>query len=203
MTNRRQRLPATARRAQLLEVGRAIFAKKGYEATSVEDIAERAKVSKPVIYEHFGGKEGLYAVIVDREMEYVVRRITEALATGTPRERVERAALAFLTYVRDHPDGFAVLSHDTPAGSTGTGMSSLLNDVAERVGDVFATSFKAAGYDAKTAPIYAHALVGMVTFVGQWWTEVRKPPVEEVANHIAALAWMGLRHLPKRPTQIK
>jgi len=203
MTNRRQRLPASARRAQLLEVGRAIFAKKGYEATSVEDIAERAKVSKPVIYEHFGGKEGLYAVIVDREMEYVVRRITEALVTGTPRERVERAALAFLTYVRDHPDGFAVLSHDTPAGSTATGMSSLLNDVAERVGDVFATSFKGAGYDAKTAPIYAHALVGMVTFVGQWWTEVRKPPVEEVANHIAALAWMGLRHLPKRPTQTK
>lgn len=203
MTNRRQRLPASARRAQLLEVGRAIFAKKGYEATSVEDIAERAKVSKPVIYEHFGGKEGLYAVIVDREMEYVVRRITEALATGTPRERVERAALAFLTYVRDHPDGFAVLSHDTPAGSTATGMSSLLNDVAERVGDVFAASFKAAGYDAKTAPIYAHALVGMVTFVGQWWTEVRKPPVEEVANHIAALAWMGLRHLPKRPTQTR
>lgn len=203
MTNRRQRLPASARRAQLLEVGRAIFAKKGYEATSVEDIAERAKVSKPVIYEHFGGKEGLYAVIVDREMEYVVRRITEALATGTARERVEQAALAFLTYVRDHPDGFAVLGHDTPAGATASGMSSLLNDVAERVGVVFAASFKAAGYDAKTAPIYAHALVGMVTFVGQWWTEVRKPPVEEVANHIAALAWMGLRHLPKRPTQTK
>src|SRR5438093_773604 len=57
------------------------------------------------------------------------------------------------------------------------------------------------GYDAKTAPIYAHALVGMVAFVGQWCTESRKPPpVETVASHIAALAWMGLRHLPKRPT---
>ena len=60
-------------------------------------------------------------------------------------------------------------------------------------------AFKNAGYDAKAAPIYAHALVGMVTFVGQWWTDVRKPPVEEVARHIAALAWMGLRHLPKKP----
>jgi AcrR family transcriptional regulator len=199
--SRSQRLPASARRAQLIEVGRAVFAKLGYEATSVEEIAERAKVSKPIVYEHFGGKEGLYAVVVDREMDYVVRRISEAIATGTPRERVEQAAMAFLTYVKDHPDGFAILTRDAPATAGRSGMASLLNDVAERVGDVFATSFKDAGYDARAAPIYAHALIGMVTFVGQWWTEERKPAVEEVANHIAALAWMGLRHLPKKPTR--
>ena len=198
-----QRLPASARRAQLIEVGRAVFAKHGYEATSVEEIAERAKVSKPIVYEHFGGKEGLYAVIVDREMDYVVRRITESIATGTPRERVERAALAFLTYVKDHPDGFALLTHDAPKASGRGSMASLLNEVGERVGDVFVASFKSAGYDAKAAPIYAHALIGMVTFVGQWWTEARKPAVEEVAGHIAALAWMGLRHLPRRPARIK
>jgi AcrR family transcriptional regulator len=197
-----RRLPAAARRAQLIEVGRAVFAKHGFEATSVEEIADKAGVSKPVVYEHFGGKEGLYAVIVDREMEYVVRRISESISTGTPRERVERAALAFLTYVKDHPDGFAVLTHDTPVASARGGMSSLLNDVAERVGEVFAASFKSAGYDAKAAPIYAHALIGMVTFVGQWWTESRKPSVEEVATHLSALAWMGLRRLPKRPARI-
>ena len=195
-----RRLTAAARRAQLIDVGRAVFAKRGYDATSVEDIAEQAKVSKPIIYEHFGGKEGLYAVVVDREMEYVVRRIAEAIATGSPRERVERAALAFLTYVKDHPDGFAVLAHGAPVASATGGMSSLLNDVAERVGDIFAATFKEAGYDPKTAPIYAHALIGMVTSVGQWWTEARKPGIEEVANHLSALAWMGLRHLPKRPT---
>jgi AcrR family transcriptional regulator len=192
-------LTASARRTQLVEIARTVFAKRGYEATSVEEIAARAKVSKPIVYEHFGGKEGLYAVLVDREMDYVVTRIAEAISTGTPRERVERAALAFLSYVRDQPDGFVVLSRDAPVTLAHGGMSSLLNDVAERVADVFATTFKKAGYDAKSAPIYAHALVGMVTFVGQWWTEVRKPPVEEVASHIAALAWMGLRHLPKRP----
>jgi AcrR family transcriptional regulator len=110
-------------------------------------------VSKPIIYEHFGGKEGLYAVVVDREMEYVVRRIAEAIATGSPRERVERAALAFLTYVKDHPDGFAVLAHGAPVASATGGMSSLLNDVAERVSDVFVATFKDAGYDPKAAPI--------------------------------------------------
>jgi AcrR family transcriptional regulator len=197
-----RRLTASARRAQLVDVGRTVFAKRGYEATSVEEIADHAKVSKPIVYEHFGGKEGLYAVVVDREMDYVVRRIAEAIAFGTPRERVERAALAFLTYVKDHPDGFAVLVHNAPVESARGGMSSLLNDLAERVGDVFTATFKDAGYDPKTAPIYAHALIGMVTFVGQWWTEARKPGVEEVANHLAALAWMGLRHLPRKPALI-
>ena len=197
MAERARRLTAAARRAQLIDVGRAVFARRGYDATSVEEIAEHAKISKPIIYEHFGGKEGLYAVVVDREMEYVVRRIAEAIATGSPRRRVERSALAFLTYVRDHPDGFAVLAHGAPAGSATGGMSSLLNDVAERVGTA---AFKDAGYDPKSAPIYAHALIGMVTSVGQWWTETRKPSVEEVAKHLAALAWMGLRHLPKKPT---
>lgn len=200
MASRSRRLPALERRAQLIGVGRSVFAKNGYEGTSVEEIAKRAKVSKPIVYEHFGGKEGVYAVIVDREMDYVERRISEAISSGSPRERVERASLAFLSYVRDHPDGFAVLSQDSPLSSSRGTISSLLNDLAERVGDVFVSALKEAGYDTKAAPIYANALIGMVTFVGTWWTEERKPPIEEVAEHISALAWMGLRHLPKRPT---
>ena len=77
---------------------------------------------------------------------------------------------------------------------------SLMYDLADRVGDIFTEQFRKAGYDAKAAPIYAHALVGMVAFVGQWWRESRKPPpAETVATHVAALAWMGLRHLPRRP----
>lgn len=193
------RLSASARRAQLIEIGRGVFAERGYEAASVEEIAERADVSKPIVYEHFGGKEGLYAVIIDREMELIVTRISEAIASGTPRQRLEQAALAFLTYVKEQPDGFAVLTRDAPVTTAGGGISGLLNEVAERVGKIFVAEFKKAGYDAKTAPIYAHALVGMVTFVGQWWTDVKKPAVETVAAHIAGLAWMGLRHLPKKP----
>ena len=202
MVGKTQRLSGTARRAQLIDVARIIFAKRGYQAASLEEIAARAKVSRPVLYEHFGGKEGLYAVVIDREMEYLVRRIAEAISTGTPRERMEGAALAFLVYVRDQPDGFAILTHDAPVTTAGGTMSSLLNDVAERVGHVFVGAFKDAGFDPKAAPIYAHALVGMVTFVGQWWTDERKPPVEDVASHISALAWMGLRHLPKRPARL-
>ncbi len=194
------RLSAAARRAQLVEVGRRVFAERGFGATSMEEIAERAKVSKPIVYEHFGGKEGLFAVIVDREVEHIVARIGEAVAEGSPRERLEAAVLAYLTYVEERPDGFAVLLRDAPHSKRSGRMPALMYDLAGRVGDVFTDMFRRAGYDAKAAPIYAHALVGMVAFVGQWWTESRKPPpAEVVASHVAALGWMGLRHLPKKP----
>jgi len=88
------------------------------------------------------------------------------------------------------------ISSGSPRGT----ISSLLNDMAERVGDVFVSALEEAGYDSKAASIYANALVGMVIFVGTWWTDERKPAIEEVAKHISALAWMGLRHLPRRPT---
>jgi AcrR family transcriptional regulator len=198
------RLVASARRAQLVEIGRTVFAERGYEAASVEEIADRAGISKPIVYEHFGGKEGLYAVIVDREVEHIVSRIVEAMSSGSPRERLEAAALAFLTYVKERPGGFAVLLRDAPASKRSGEMPALMYDLADRVGAIFAEQFRKAGYDAKAAPIYAHALVGMVAFVGQWWTESRKPPpVESVASHIAALAWMGLRHLPRRPVLLR
>jgi AcrR family transcriptional regulator len=201
---KRTRLAASARRAQLVDVGRVVFAKRGYEATSVEEIAERAGISKPIVYEHFGGKEGLYAVIVDREVEHIVASIVEAISSGTPRERVEQAALAFLRYVQERPEGFTILVRDAPATKRTGEMPGLMFDLADRVGAVFTEQFRTAGYDAKSAPIYAHALVGMVAFVGHWWTECRKPPpAEAVASHIAALAWMGLRHLPRKPTMTR
>jgi AcrR family transcriptional regulator len=200
---RRPRLAASARRAQLVEVGRLVFAKRGYEATSVEEIAERAGISKPIVYEHFGGKEGLYAVIVDREVEHIVARIAEAISAGSPRERLEQAVLVFLRYVKERPEGFAMLVRDAPASKRTGEMPALMFDLADRVGTIFTEQFRKAGYEAKSAPIYAHALVGMVAFVGQWWTESRKPPpAETVASHIAALAWMGLRHLPRTPTPL-
>jgi AcrR family transcriptional regulator len=195
------RLAASARRAQLVDVGRRLFAQRGYEAASVEEIAEHAGITKPVVYEHFGGKEGLYAVVVDREVEHIVARIVEAISEGSPRERLERAALTFLRYVKERPEGFTMLLRDTPASRSGGAMPGLMYDLADRVGAIFTEQFRRAGYDAKAAPIYAHALVGMVAFVGQWWNESRKPPpAEAVASHLAALAWMGLRHLPRRPS---
>ena len=78
----RPRMKGPQRREQLLLVGRRLFAEKGFEATSVEEIASKANVSKPVVYEHFGGKEGLYAVVVDREIQALLGAVTSAPLVG-------------------------------------------------------------------------------------------------------------------------
>ena len=187
------------RREQLLDVGRALFAEKGFEATSIEEIAARAGVSKPVVYEHFGGKEGLYAVVVDREMSDLLDRLTEALSAAHPRMLVEKAALALLTYIEEQTDGFRILSRDSPvAGSSGT-FSSLLNDIASQVEHIMAREFEQRGMNTKLAPMYAQMLVGMVALTGQWWLEERKPKREEVAAHLVNLGWNGLAHLEAKP----
>ena len=89
-----------ARREQLVAVGRSLFAEKGFGATSVEEIAARAKVSKPVVYEHFGGKEGLYAVVVDREVQALISSLQSSLESSErPRLILENATLGLLDYI--------------------------------------------------------------------------------------------------------
>ncbi|HVQ92626.1 MAG TPA: TetR/AcrR family transcriptional regulator [Mycobacteriales bacterium] len=187
------------RRQQLLDIGRALFAERGFDAASIEEIASRAGVSKPIVYEHFGGKEGLYAVVVDREMQSLLDRVTGALTAGHPRELLEQAALALLTYVEDEPDGFRILVRDSPvASATGT-FSSLLNDIASQVEYILAREFKSRGFEPKLAGLYSQALVGMVALTGQWWLEARRPKRDEVAAHLVNLAWHGLSGLEQKP----
>ena len=197
---KRVRMTGQQRRAQLLDVARARFAQRGFDATSVEEIAEKAGVSKPVVYEHFGGKEGMYAVIVDREVQQLLDRITQALVGTTPRELLEQAASAFLAYIESEPDGFTILVRDSPvASSTGT-LASVISDIATQVEYILVGEFKQRGFDVKLAPLYSQALVGMVALVGQWWLETGKPERETVAAHLVNLAWNGLRGLEPDPT---
>ena len=161
------------RREQLLDVGRRLFADKGFEGTSVEEIAAVAGVSKPVVYEHFGGKEGLYAVVVDRETELLLSRMTAALTSNDPRKLAEQAALALLEYIETSTDGFRILVRDSPvAQSTGT-FASLISDVASQVEHILVEQFRRRGFDPDLAPMYAQMLVGMVALTGQWWLDVR------------------------------
>ncbi len=187
------------RREQLLDVGRALFAERGFDATSVEEVAARAKVSKPVVYEHFGGKEGLYAVVVDREVRALLERIATALTAGHPRELLEQAALALLDYIEEEPHGFRVLARDSPVLAPAGSFSSVMNDVAHQVEHILADEFRRRGMDPKFAELYSQALVGMVALVGQWWREARKPKKEMVAAHLVNLAWNGLSHLEAKP----
>ncbi|GAA0940522.1 hypothetical protein GCM10009560_51890 [Nonomuraea longicatena] len=187
------------RREQLIRISRTLFAEKGFDGTSIEEIAATAQVSKPVVYEHFGGKEGVYAVVVDREMQKLLGLITEALAASHSLIKLERAALALLQYIEESSEGFRILVRDSHAASgTGT-FASLISEIASQVEDVLADEFSSRGYDRKLAPMYAQMLVGMVALTGQWWLDVRRPGREEVAAHLVNLAWNGLTGLNPNP----
>jgi AcrR family transcriptional regulator len=188
------------RREQLLDVGRALFAERGYDGTSVEEIASRAGVSKPVVYEHFGGKEGLYAVVVDREVQRLLDAFTAALTGDNPKLLLEQATLALLTYVEDDSNGFRILVRESPVGlERSGGFATIISDIASQVEHILAKQFKARGFETKLAGLYSQALVGMVALTGQWWLDNRKPKRDEVAAHLVNLAWNGLSQLEQKP----
>ena len=193
------RMSGQERREQLLNVGRKLFAEKGFEAVSVEEIAAKANVSKPVVYEHFGGKEGLYAVLVDREMNYLLNSFEDALNGTNPRLLLEQAGMALFDYIDEYPDGFRILVRDSPMAQTPGTFASLIIDVATQVEHLLAKEFAAHKMDKKLARMYSQMLVGMVALTGQWWLDARKPKKDEVVAHLVNLAWNGLAGMEAKP----
>jgi AcrR family transcriptional regulator len=202
VASKRVRMTAQERREQLVGVARSLFAERGYGATSIEEVADRAGVSKPVVYQHFGGKEGLYAVVVDREVRHLTGSITQAFDAGNPRMVAVGAADAFLAYIEDHEEGFRVLVRDAPIGMTGGSFASVIADVATRTELLLVSEFADRGFDEKTAPMYAQMLVGAVALVGEWWLEHRTLSREQVAAHVVNLLWNGLKDLDPDPAGV-
>ena len=202
----RTRMTGPQRRQQLIGVARGLFAERGFDGTSIEEIAQRAQVSKPVVYEHFGGKEGLYAVVVDREMETLLEMVTSSLSKNRSLYRIQQVALALLTYIEERPDGFQILVRGESAGSGAAGdtrYGSLLNDAISQVEHILAGDFERRGFDPSLAPLYAQALVGMVSVTAQWWLDVREPAKEVVAAHLVNLCWNGLTRLEADPVLVE
>ena len=204
----KKRMSGLERREQLIRVGRRLFAEHGFESVTVEQIAAEAKVSKPVVYEHFSGgevdgkeygtKEALYAVIVDREIAELLRAIQSGLDAVHPRLILEQTTMAMLPYIEENDEGFQILVRDAPTGMAGA-FSNLITDIGLRVQHLLAREFKRRGLNPKLAPLYAQSLVGMIALTGQWWLDERKPGKKEVAAHIVNLAWNGLHGLELDP----
>jgi AcrR family transcriptional regulator len=196
----RVRMTGQQRKSQLIGIGRALFASRGLDGTTIEEIAASAGVSKPVIYEHFGSKEGLYRQVVETEFRILLDSITEALSTeAKPRVLVERAALALLGYIEDRTDGFRILMRDAPPSQPEGAFSTLLSHVTARVEHLLSDEFARRGFSAADGAMYAQMLVGMVAMTGQWWLDSREPDKRAVAAHLVNLAWNGLTGLQKEP----
>jgi AcrR family transcriptional regulator len=198
----RVRMSALQRRDQLIEVSRAVFAERGFDAASIEEIAAAAGISKPVVYEHFGDKEGLYAIVVDREVTRLMSMMTESLTSDRPRVLLEQAATALFDYIDDHTDGFFVLLRPHPGGGQRGTFGTVIREVAAHLTDRLVPVCHRYGYPEELAPMYAAMLVGMVALTGEWWAEVRRPSKEEVITQVVNMAWNGVSHLEKVPTLV-
>ncbi|HIF94971.1 MAG: TetR/AcrR family transcriptional regulator [Myxococcales bacterium] len=192
VTGRRERMPREERRKQLMEVSRGVFSELGYEAASLEEIAERAGVSRPILYSHFGDKHGLFEAVVSEQIALVREVVAQSLmGPGEPRELVENSMRAFFTYVRDHPDGHAVLTRDAPVHISDSGLGVMLDGLAKDIALVIAAQIRAMGLDPSPAPIYANALVGIGAHIGRWWREHPDVSLDQVTTQTTDLIWSG------------
>lgn len=197
---KRVRMSRAQRREQLIGIARQLFGTRGYDAVSIEEIAAAAQVSKPVVYEHFGGKEGLYQVIVDRE----VTALTDILASQMHAQRSARQVLegiivSLLDFIDENPDGFHLLAHQSPSAVKSETFATVMEDVAERVAQFLAPLFEQNGLDPNTAPMYGQLLAGGVGQIGQWWAENPGAEKAVVAAHVTNLLYFGLRGMEKDP----
>ncbi len=197
---KRSRMTRVQRREQLIGIGRKLFAAHGFDAVSVEEIASAAGVSKPVIYEHFGGKEGLYQVIVDRETTTLNEILEEQIRPDLhPRQALEGTIVGLLDYIEVNPDGFGLMVHQSPDVLAGSQFSTILSDMGDHLTLLLGAYFEQLGFDMETAPLYGQMLAGMVGTMGQSWATTKEPSKDILAAHLVNLMWNGLRGLERDP----
>ncbi|WP_253282205.1 TetR/AcrR family transcriptional regulator [Arcanobacterium phocae] len=197
---KRQRMTRVERRTQLIGIARQLFTARGYDAVSIEEIANVANVSKPVVYEHFGGKEGLYQVIVDRETTAVNTILDQALSAGKgPRESLEAVVLGLLDYIEENPDGFGLMVHQSPGVLAGGEFSTIISDMSDHLNELLATYVEKLQFPANAISLYAHMLSGLMGIVGQSWAINRQLDKHVMAAHLVNLMWNGLHRLEAEP----
>ncbi len=186
------RLPAARRRKQLLDVSLEVFAERGFHPTSMNDLAEAAGVTKPVLYQHFGSKRELYLELLDdvgsRLRDSIGKATSEA---ATPREQVERGFAAYFRFVAEHEAAFKVLFGGSRRDEE---FAAYARRVEDSVAELIAALIDVPGLDDETRRLLAHGVVGLAEGAGRHWLrDDRTATPEELAARIAELAWAGLR----------
>lgn len=197
---RTPRLPRTARRFQLLGAAREVFVAQGYHAAAMDEIAERAGVSKPVLYQHFPGKLDLYLALLDEHAEKLVTAVRGALASTTDNHlRVERSIRAYFDFITD-PNGAHRLVLESDLRSEPAVRQRVENAFAKCVRAIAATIVVDTGLTQDEADLLAVGLVGLAETGSRWWL-VRggTVPKERAIESMVELAWRGLAGYPRQP----
>ncbi len=197
--NRRTaRLPRGARRIQLLRAAQDVFVAQGFHAAAMDDIADHAGVSKPVLYQHFPGKRELYLALVEEQVAQLADRVGEAMgATDNNRARVDAAVGAYFDFIDADGGAFRLvfesdLRNDVDVRAIvdrGTGVC------VEAIAEVIAAD---TGADTERALLLASGLTGLAEASARWWLP-RKGTVsrDEAVSVMSALAWRGISGVPR------
>ncbi len=193
------RLPRGARRLQLLAAAQEVFVANGYHAAAMDDIASRAGVSKPVLYQHFPGKLDLYLALVDRAADLLVGRIREALASTTDnKQRVAATTQAYFDFI-DDPSGIARLLFDNDLTNEEAVTARLERVTEECAVDIAAIIAEDTGLSEDESMLLAVALVGQSQFSARYWLQNgRGLSREHAATLVSTLGWRGIRGFPRR-----
>ncbi|MFP8883646.1 MULTISPECIES: TetR/AcrR family transcriptional regulator [Streptomyces] len=191
------RLPRRARRNQLLGAAQEVFVAQGYHAAAMDDIAERAGVSKPVLYQHFPGKLDLYLALLDQHCEALVRSVRAALAsTSDNKHRVAATMDAYFAYVEDEGGAFRLVfeSDLTNEPAVRDRVDKVSLDCAEAVSEVISED---TDLPPDQAMLLAVGLCGMAQITARYWLSAgQKVPRDTATRLISSLSWRGIAGFP-------
>jgi AcrR family transcriptional regulator len=190
------RLPANERRQQLLSVALDVFSATGYHTTTMDDVADAAGVTKPVLYQHFDSKRALYLHLVADVGERMARAITaETAEVASPRQQVEAGIAAYFQFVTDNRTAFLLLFEG--ADRSDADVAEAVNRIEDSMAELVAPLI-AAGIDADQQRALAYGIVGAAEAAGRAWA-TGKLDIEamRLSVEIAELAWSGLRGISR------
>ena len=197
-SSRAARLPRDQRRAQLLDAAKEVFTSKGYHAAAMDDIAEAAGVSKPVLYQHFPSKLDLYLALLDSSCERLVEIVTEALAsTDHNADRVVATMGAFYEFVSSSAGEFRFVfeSDLTGEGRVQQRLWRVNDEIADAIAAVISEDTALPGAESK---LLAISLVGIAQVSARYWVsgDSAKIPLDEAKQLVSSLAWRGISGFP-------
>jgi AcrR family transcriptional regulator len=195
------RLPRSARRKQLLGAAQEIFVAHGYHAAAMDDIAERAGVSKPVLYQHFPGKLELYLALLDQHATELVKKVRVALASTTDnRQRVEASVAAYFDFVDGEGtdgEGAFRLVFETDLRNEPAVRERIERMLQECVDALAETIAHDTGYRAEEAELLSVALAGLMEVGARWWLASEGQLTKDRAMELlVGLTWRGISGAP-------
>jgi AcrR family transcriptional regulator len=194
---RGNRLPRDERRGQLLAAASEIFVDRGFHATGMDEIAERAGVSKPVLYQHFSSKLELYLAVLQRHVDNLVSGVRQALRTTTDnRQRLRAAVQAFFDFIEHDSQGYRLIFENDYV--TEPQVAAQVKVATESCADaVFDLISRDSGLEAHRARMIAVSLVAISVDCARYWLDADRPiSKDDAVEGTVQFAWRGLSHVP-------